>query len=317
VAIKQQKENYILKSFHLNEQIARLRKKNNMTQEKFASLIGVSNQAVSKWEAGACCPDIQLLPAIADYFGVSIDALFTSDDYESRSRLMTLYECTNRDEDFATALDAYEKVILSGNETTKDRNDYALMFRHRGITDIEKAEKLYESALKFGEHKRDEGYYLVHTGLINLLCWRGRTEECITRYAERMKGESDNWWGYYLLSLAFMQSKKTEDAWQITKKALNQFESNFYLNTIAGDLCGKLGKYDDALTYWEKAYAENPKQISCLYSEAFLFEQLGRKQAAVDAWQRIVRWHHENDLYQEHETDMPLKHIEILLANNK
>lgn len=306
-----------MKSFHLNEQIARLRKKNDMTQEKFASLIGVSNQAVSKWEAGACCPDIQLLPEIADCFRVSIDALFATEDYESRSRLITRYECTNRDEDFATAIDAYEKVILSGNATTEDRNDYALLFAHRGIADIERAEKLYETALKFDKQDHDESYYLVHTRLINLLCWRGRYEECIARYAERIKREPDNWWSYYLMALAYMQSGKAEDAWQTTKKALSQLESNFYLDTIAGDLCGKLGKYDDAFTYWEKAYAENQKQISCLYSEAFLFEQLNRKQEAVDAWQRIVRWHHENDVYQEHETDMPLKHIEMLLANNK
>ena len=305
-----------MKSFYLNEQIARLRKKNNMTQEKFASLIGVSNQAVSKWESGACCPDIQLLPAIADCFRVSIDALFTSDDYESRSRLLTRYGCTNRDEDFAAALDAYEKVILSGNATTEDRNDYAFLFFHRGIKDIDRAEKLCENALKFAEQKRNESYYLVHTRLINLLCWRRRFEECITRYDERMKVEPDNWWNHYLLSLAYMQSGKTEDAWQTTQQALSQFKSNFYFNTIAGDLCGKLGKYDEALIYWEKAYTENPKQISCLYSAAFQFENLGRKQEAVYAWQRIVRWHHENDLYQEHETDMPLEHIDILLANN-
>ncbi len=305
-----------MKSFHMNEQIARLRKKNKMTQEKFASLIGVSNQAVSKWESGACCPDIQLLPAIADCFGVSIDALFTSDDYESRSRLLTRYECTERDEDFAAALDAYERVILSGNATTDDRNDYALLFGHRGIADINRAEKLYENALEFGEQKRDESYYLVHTRLINLLCWRNRFEEGITRYEERVKEEPDNWWCYYLLSLVYMQSGKTEDAWQTTKKALNQFESNFYLDTMAGNLCEKLGKQDEAFIYWEKAFAENPKQISCLYSEAFLLEQLGRKQEAVNAWQRIVRWHHENDLYQEHETDLPLEHIETLLERN-
>ncbi len=305
-----------MKSFHLNEQIARLRKKNKMTQEKFASLIGVSNQAVSKWESGACCPDIQLLPAIADCFGVSIDALFTSDDYESRSRLLTRYECTGRDEDFAAALDAYERVMLSGNATTEDRNDYALLFGHRGITDIDRAEKLYENGLKFGEQKRDESYYLVHTRLINLLCRCSRFEECITRYEERMKEEPDNWWSFYLLSLVYMQSGKTEDAWQTTEKALIRFESNFYLNTIAGDLCEKLGKQDEAFIYWEKAYADNPKQISCLYSEAFLLEKQDRKQEAVNAWQRIVRWHHENDLYQEHETDIPLKHIEILLDRN-
>lgn len=53
-----------------------LRKEKSMTQEQLARALGVSNQAVSKWESGQCCPDISLLPRIADLFGVTIDALF-------------------------------------------------------------------------------------------------------------------------------------------------------------------------------------------------------------------------------------------------
>ncbi len=59
----------------LNERIAAYRKAKGVTQEELAKALGVTNQAVSKWESGQCCPDIQLLPDIADYFGVSIDAL--------------------------------------------------------------------------------------------------------------------------------------------------------------------------------------------------------------------------------------------------
>lgn len=303
-----------MNGFHLNEQIARLRKKKNMTQEKFASLLGVSNQAVSKWEAGACCPDIQLLPAIAQCFGVSIDALFTSNDYESRSRLMHQYACSDRDEDFAAAADAYEKVIQTGNAMTKDLQDYALLFRRRGVVSTNKAEKLYENAISFGERTRDESYYFSHAHLINLLCWRGRFEECIARYEKKVKDEPDNWWSYYLLSLAFAQSGKTQDAWKIAEKALER-EGNYCTYTLAGDLCGELGNYDAAFGYWEKAYADNTKQIACLYSAAFLLEKLNRKQEAIVAWQRIVKWHHENDWCHDHETDMPLERINKLLAN--
>lgn len=59
----------------INEQIAILRKKKGVTQEEFAQVLGVTNQAVSKWESGQCCPDIQLLPEISKYFEVSIDEL--------------------------------------------------------------------------------------------------------------------------------------------------------------------------------------------------------------------------------------------------
>ncbi len=62
-------------SIKINEQIAFLRKQKNITQEELAQALGVTNQSVSKWESGACCPDIALLPDIAAYFGVTTDAL--------------------------------------------------------------------------------------------------------------------------------------------------------------------------------------------------------------------------------------------------
>ncbi len=60
----------------LGNKIAELRKEKSMTQEALANKLGVSNQAVSKWEANQSCPDIQLLPQIADIFGVTLDSLF-------------------------------------------------------------------------------------------------------------------------------------------------------------------------------------------------------------------------------------------------
>ncbi|NLK75181.1 MAG: helix-turn-helix transcriptional regulator [Clostridiales bacterium] len=64
-----------MEGIKLNEQIAFLRRQKNLTQEELANALGVTNQAVSKWEASQCCPDIQLLPELAKLFGVSIDEL--------------------------------------------------------------------------------------------------------------------------------------------------------------------------------------------------------------------------------------------------
>ena len=52
-----------------------LRKKRGITQEQLAAHLGVSPQAVSKWENGSF-PDGDLLPRLADYFEVSIDYLY-------------------------------------------------------------------------------------------------------------------------------------------------------------------------------------------------------------------------------------------------
>ena len=62
------KENFAIK-------LRELRKASGMTQEQLAAEFGVSVQAVSKWETAASYPDIELMPRIADLFGVSLDEL--------------------------------------------------------------------------------------------------------------------------------------------------------------------------------------------------------------------------------------------------
>lgn len=61
---------------NIGSKIAFYRRKLNITQDALAQKLEVTNQAVSKWESGQCCPDISLLPRLADIFGTTIDELF-------------------------------------------------------------------------------------------------------------------------------------------------------------------------------------------------------------------------------------------------
>lgn len=63
----------------LGKRIAALRKEKGMTQEELAEKLGVSPQAVSKWENGQSCPDISLLPRLSAIFGVTTDLLLTGE----------------------------------------------------------------------------------------------------------------------------------------------------------------------------------------------------------------------------------------------
>lgn len=59
----------------LGENIRRLRRGRDMTQEQLADALAVSFQAISRWENGSTYPDIELIPAIASFFSVSADEL--------------------------------------------------------------------------------------------------------------------------------------------------------------------------------------------------------------------------------------------------
>ena len=62
-----------------NEQIIRLRKENNLTQEEMAKKLNVTRQAISNWENNRNLPDFEMIILIAETFDVSLDELILGD----------------------------------------------------------------------------------------------------------------------------------------------------------------------------------------------------------------------------------------------
>jgi len=87
----------------IGEQIKRLRKRKGISQEALAEILGVSFQAVSKWETTSTMPDISLVPSIAAFFDVSIDELFDYNVLENEMLLIMSREY-ERQEKTADAL---------------------------------------------------------------------------------------------------------------------------------------------------------------------------------------------------------------------
>ena len=75
---------------NIGNKIKELRRVRGVTQEQLADSIGVTFQAVSKWECGICLPDITLAPSLASYFGVSLDELFDFNMHEMEAEVETI-----------------------------------------------------------------------------------------------------------------------------------------------------------------------------------------------------------------------------------
>lgn len=71
-------------NLYIGENIKRLRKLKNITQETLADRMHVSCAAVSKWERGETLPDISMVIPLASYFGVSTDELLGLDHAKTR-----------------------------------------------------------------------------------------------------------------------------------------------------------------------------------------------------------------------------------------
>ena len=71
----------------LHEKISLYRKKSGLSQEALSEKIGVSRQAVSKWETGDALPEVTKLKALAELFGVTVDFLLSEDETEYKTQI--------------------------------------------------------------------------------------------------------------------------------------------------------------------------------------------------------------------------------------
>ena len=115
---------------HMGENIASLRRAAGLTQELLADRLGVTSQAVSKWERQLSCPDVSLLPAMADVFGVTIDELFVSMDDDTESRIDDL----PWEDDGRIRIAVFEGKHLCAREVYEcpDGEEMVLLIRHEG-----------------------------------------------------------------------------------------------------------------------------------------------------------------------------------------
>ena len=108
------KENFAIK-------LRELRKASGMTQEQLAAEFGVSVQAVSKWETAASYPDIELMPRIADLFGVSLDELLR--DVKNEKNIDAGEEIHTDAEQQCDAACNPESVEVEYEDENDDEND--------------------------------------------------------------------------------------------------------------------------------------------------------------------------------------------------
>lgn len=95
---------------NLTEKIRALRETAGMTQAELAERVGVSEKVVSKWECGETKPSAEVLPALADAFGISIDALFDH-HHDLRGDLLLSVREYIRDTDPAEVFDRMQEIV--------------------------------------------------------------------------------------------------------------------------------------------------------------------------------------------------------------
>lgn len=307
---------------NLGSVIKRLRTEQGVTQDALAEYLGISYQAVSKWETGTTLPDITLLPKLAAFFGVRIDELFSVNHEDELERIDTMLQKeTMTDQNYA-----YAKRILDGilRENPKDVNAmkrYAKVYLAKTNTDLLTAGKMLEQAME--QAPMDEEIYSLYRGV------RGGSE---------YKYHSDNDWfirvcepyarkypqniGLYRMLIEAMISKKYFDRAEELLGAVkfvgeNKYMKEVFLGDIAlakgdsgkakeiwntipdtawlgqyevGERFNRLNEYERAIECFNNAYDAQtaPRKMDMMYSLAFLYKKQGRFAEAKKEWELII-----------------------------
>ncbi len=115
--------------------IRTLRQNMKLTQKQFAEKLGVTFQAVSKWETNSNTPDISLLPSIARELGCLIDDLFSDSDLTA-----AMMPSHIKDDDVIRVVQMQGKRVLDAHVVSKDEPSFHVRFPQNGSAPVYKVE---------------------------------------------------------------------------------------------------------------------------------------------------------------------------------
>ena len=311
----------------MGKEIRRLRNDRGLTQEALAAALNVTAQTVSKWECGNSIPDVQLLPEIAIYFGVSIDQLFAMSPEQQMERIENhIYDrgmFTEAEERqleqqlgvFAEdpALEGRAKLLLT-KLYNNQAEQYRLLAVEMGKEAVEKTggdhDAVSELANAWGSYMPDWNVR-NHHALIDWFsdyCRRHPDNRAALMWLldnlidDRRLGEARSWLEKlaqidssfrtpmyrYLIALAAGEKDESEKQ----KRELEALaDSEWCCALTLGDICTQRQEYDEAVAWYRRGQElqPSPKYTDSATSIAHICEIRGDRAGAIEAYREVLR----------------------------
>ena len=331
--------------------IKKLRNDKGIKQEELAEYVGISFQAVSKWENGVTMPDISLLPKLAIFFGVTIDDLFSIADTDHYERIdhMLNHEHTISDENYIYTKRFLDARLKENENDAEALKRYGRLFLHRINRENLAAGRYLERAINAAPFDDDIRQTIYELGVV-----RGTDERFVrfleefsTKYptqleakkklielyidkryfakahglvADLLKTGENLKYNLYEGDLALAEGDKDKACaiWLDTAKKQESMDAsriNVYWDI--GNRFEKICDYEKAEHYYLKQFNSQvkPRHLDGIYHLAFMFNNLGKYRQAIEMWELILEVLKDDwDITEGAQADWPRSEIAQLTA---
>lgn len=312
----------------LGNKIRQLRLKAGITQEDLAKEMGVTYQAISKWENNVCTPDIGLLPKLSVFFGVTVDELFDLTTEARLTRIVHMLEMERElpNDKFAETVE-FLKVQLENTE--RKGRIYSLLaqlYHQRILSDCETAD-LYARKSLMEEPGEKECHWIFQKTANGAICdWNaGNRSKLIAFYKKLVAANPEIGRNYLYLLDNLLADNRTAEAKQCLedyrklsshtaflvpiyegkialaehdtaqaeekfKEAERRFPGNAGVMLEIAGYYARTCQYEKAVAYYEKSFAleKKPRYTDALVGMAVACEIQGNNRKAAECYDRIL-----------------------------
>lgn len=309
-------------NLNLGNVIKKLRIAQSVTQEELAEYLGISFQAVSKWETGTTMPDITLLPKIAIFFGVKIDELFSINHEDELERIdYMLWHDQLTEQNYTYAIRTLDAILRENSNNVDVLKRYADLYLKKTNQDLLRAGQMLEKAMEL--NPLDTEIYLLYRAVRGGSQYKQHSDnDWFIRVCEPYaKKYPQNYKLYEVLIEAMISMRYFDKAQayidimqcddkekyikeiflgdieaakgniEAAKRIWNAIPKDNYLGQYeVGERFNRLNEYENAIEYFNNAYEAqtSPRKLDMVFSLAFLYKKLGRYIEAIKAWECII-----------------------------
>ena len=278
-----------METLALNLKKFRLSKR--LTQEQAAESLGVSAQTISRWETGITLPDVMKLPELARFYCVTVDDLFrdAAVAYENYAqRLASRYEAERTTANFVAAEQEFQTLTNRGTYSMDDLRTFGIVYQYMMMDCREKALYWFDRAIREGAEVDPDMCRRTREQRLRLMALTGQEAEGLRQQKEQLEQHPEQEESWILMVVAELHCRDYAAALNLASQGLERFLESWELNIHASDASRRLGRYQEAMAYADRALALHPELADGKFCKAWCYKAQGDNRRAAAMHREIA-----------------------------